>query len=124
MPHHGITPPGAERCYKPSSFCPTETRAARHCRASAERRQYYGGSSAYTTGQFTLPAALAANSFALAGDWSIGQQSITAGSGAGIRLAFHTADVYLDVSGTGTGTLLHGNLAIEPWGRTTVRSEE
>jgi hypothetical protein len=29
-----------------------------------------------------------ANSFALAGAWTIGQQSITAGSGAGIRLAF------------------------------------
>lgn len=33
----------------------------------------------------------------LAGTWTIGQESITAGQGAGITLAFHASKVYLDV---------------------------
>ena len=37
------------------------------------------------------PAALPADSFALAGTWTIGQQSITAGKGAGITLAYHAS---------------------------------
>ena len=74
----------------------------------AERKQYYGGSTAYQTGQFALPATLAANTFALGGSWSIGQQSITAGKGAGIKLAFHASDVYLDIGGTGTLTVSSG----------------
>ena len=71
----------------------------------AERQQGYDGSAAYATGQFEPPAALPANSFALTGTWTIGQQSITAGKGAGITLAFHASDVYLDVGGTGTLTV-------------------
>ncbi|HTU08085.1 MAG TPA: thioredoxin family protein, partial [Trebonia sp.] len=71
----------------------------------AERQQYYGGSTAYKTGEFTLPANLAANSFALSGAWMIGGQPITAGKGAVIKLAFHASDVYLDVGGTGTLTV-------------------
>jgi cytochrome c biogenesis protein CcdA/thiol-disulfide isomerase/thioredoxin len=74
----------------------------------AERQQGYDGGTAYTTGQFTLPATLPANSFALSGAWSIGQQSITAGQAAGIKLAFHASDVYLDVGGTGTLTVSSG----------------
>jgi cytochrome c biogenesis protein CcdA/thiol-disulfide isomerase/thioredoxin len=74
----------------------------------AERVQYYGGSGSYATGQFTLPASLAANSFALSGGWTITQQSITAGSGAGITLAYHASYVYLDVGGTGTLTISAG----------------
>jgi cytochrome c biogenesis protein CcdA/thiol-disulfide isomerase/thioredoxin len=71
----------------------------------AERQQGYDGSAAYATGQFAPPATLPANSFALTGTWTIGQQSITAGKGAGITLAFHASDVYLDVGGTGTLTV-------------------
>jgi cytochrome c biogenesis protein CcdA/thiol-disulfide isomerase/thioredoxin len=71
----------------------------------AEREQGYDGSSAYATGQFSPPATLPANSFALAGTWTIGQQSITAGQDAGITLAFHASSVYLDVGGTGTLTV-------------------
>ena len=71
----------------------------------AERQQGYHGSAPYATGQFTAPATLPADSFALAGAWTIGQESITAGQGAGITLAFHASKVYLDVGGTGTLTV-------------------
>lgn len=74
----------------------------------AERQQGYGGSTQYATGQFTEPAALPANSFGLSGAWTIGQQSITAGKSAGIKLAFHASAVYLDVGGTGTLTVSFG----------------
>jgi hypothetical protein len=73
-----------------------------------ERQQGYAGRTAYATGQFTPPAILPANSFALAGTWTIGQESITAGKGAGITLAFHASSVYLDVGGTGTLTVSAG----------------
>ena len=74
----------------------------------AERQQGYHGSGPYATGQFTAPATLPADSFALAGAWTIGQESITAGQGAGITLAFHASKVYLDVGGTGTLTVSAG----------------
>ena len=74
----------------------------------AERQQGYHGSTPYATGQFTAPATLPADSFALAGTWTIGQESITAGQGAGITLAFHASKVYLDVGGTGTLTVSAG----------------
>jgi cytochrome c biogenesis protein CcdA/thiol-disulfide isomerase/thioredoxin len=74
----------------------------------ADRAQYYSGGTPYTTGQFTPPATLPANSFALAGAWTIAQQSITAGSGARITLAYHASYVYLDVGGTGTLTVTAG----------------
>ena len=74
----------------------------------AERQQGYHGSTPYASGQFTPPAALPANSFALAGTWTIGQESITAGKGAGITLSFHASKVYLDVGGTGTLTVSAG----------------
>jgi cytochrome c biogenesis protein CcdA/thiol-disulfide isomerase/thioredoxin len=73
-----------------------------------EREQYYGGTTAYQTGQFTLPAGLPANSFALAGGWTMTQQAITAGKNAVIGLAFHASYVYLDVGGTGTLTVTSG----------------
>ena len=74
----------------------------------AERQQGYHGSAPYATGQFTAPATLPADSFALAGAWTIGQESIAAGQGAGITLAFHASKVYLDVGGTGTLTVSAG----------------
>jgi cytochrome c biogenesis protein CcdA/thiol-disulfide isomerase/thioredoxin len=73
----------------------------------AEREQGYDGTT-YATGQFTLPATLPLNSFALGGTWTIGQQSIMAGQGAVITLAFHASYVYLDVGGTGTLTVSSG----------------
>ena len=40
---------------------------------------------------FVPPATLPADSFTLAGTWTIGQQSITAGNGADITLAYHAS---------------------------------
>ena len=74
----------------------------------AERQQGYHGSTPYATGRFVPPATLPANSFTLSGTWTIGQESITAGQGAGITLAFHASKVYLDVGGTGTLTVSAG----------------
>jgi cytochrome c biogenesis protein CcdA/thiol-disulfide isomerase/thioredoxin len=74
----------------------------------AERQQGYHGSTPYVSGQFAPSATVPANSFALAGTWTIGPESITAGQGAGITLAFHASKVYLDVGGTGTLTVSAG----------------
>jgi cytochrome c biogenesis protein CcdA/thiol-disulfide isomerase/thioredoxin len=74
----------------------------------AEREQGYAGSTTYASGPFTLPSSLPASSYGLSGPWTIGQESITAGKGAGIKLAFHASDVYLDVGGTGTLTVSTG----------------
>ena len=52
-----------------------------------------------------VPASLPSDSFALSGGWTIGQQSITAGKGAAIKLAYNASYVYLDVGGTGTLTV-------------------
>jgi cytochrome c biogenesis protein CcdA/thiol-disulfide isomerase/thioredoxin len=84
---------------------PTDPEQTPETYLGAEREQYYAGSAAYATGHFTAPATLPANSFALAGAWAIGQQSITAGSGARVTLAYHASYVYLDVGGTGTLTV-------------------
>jgi thiol-disulfide isomerase/thioredoxin len=74
----------------------------------SEREQGYADNGSYTTGQFTPLANPPANAFDLAGTWTIGQQSITAGKGAGISLAYHASYVYLDVGGTGTLTVSAG----------------
>jgi thiol-disulfide isomerase/thioredoxin len=74
----------------------------------AERQQGYEGGHAYRTGQFTLPGTLPVSSFGLSGAWSVGQEAITAGKGAGIKLDFQASDVYLDVGGTGTLTVSSG----------------
>ena len=68
----------------------------------SERAQYYAGSGGYATGQFTAPVRLPANSYGLAGSWTVASQSITAGKGAEIKLAYNASHVYLDVGGTGT----------------------
>jgi cytochrome c biogenesis protein CcdA/thiol-disulfide isomerase/thioredoxin len=73
----------------------------------AEREQGYVGTS-YATGQFTLPTTVPVNYYGLGGAWTIGQQSITAGQGAEIDLAYNASDVYLDVGGTGTLTVSGG----------------
>jgi thiol-disulfide isomerase/thioredoxin len=103
--HPGLTLPKATDVPDTTPVDPGQTP---EIYVGAEREQYYGGGTEYATGQFMLPGNLAANSFALSGAWSIGQQSITAGNGAGIRLAFHAAGVYLDVGGTGTLTVSSG----------------
>jgi cytochrome c biogenesis protein CcdA/thiol-disulfide isomerase/thioredoxin len=72
-----------------------------------EREQYYSGPTSYASGthQFTPAASVTANSYTLSGTWTVASQSITAGSGAQISLAYHASEVYLDVGGTGTLTV-------------------
>ncbi len=65
---------------------------------------YAAGTLAAGTQTFSYPASLPSNSFALAGVWDVGTESITATSGAGIELNYSADDVYLDVGGTGTIT--------------------
>jgi hypothetical protein len=104
--HPGITLP---RATDVPDTTPEDTAQTPETYLGSERVQgFAGGSTSYATGHFTAPANLAVNSFGLAGDWTIGQESITAGPGAGITLAFHASDVYLDVGGTGTLTVSCG----------------
>ena len=103
--HPGIALP---RATDVPDTTPEDTAQTPETYLGAERQQGYHGSAPYATGQFTAPAALPADSFALAGAWTIGQESITAGQGAGITLAFHASKVYLDVGGTGTLTVSAG----------------
>ncbi|HEY1824087.1 MAG TPA: cytochrome c biogenesis protein CcdA [Trebonia sp.] len=74
----------------------------------SEREQGYDGPTPYQTGQFTPPATLGGGTFDLAGAWNIGQQSITAGKGAEVTLAYDASEAYLDVGGTGTLTVTNG----------------
>ena len=103
--HPGITLPKATDLPDTTPNDPNQTPETY---LGAERVQGYDGSTAYATGQFAQPATLPANTFGLSGAWTIGQQAITAGKGAGITLAYHASDVYLDVGGTGTLTVSAG----------------
>ncbi|MFC4243394.1 cytochrome c biogenesis protein CcdA [Gryllotalpicola reticulitermitis] len=75
-----------------------------------QREQYYGGTGSYSSGtrSYAYPKSLKSQTYALTGKWTLGTESITAGSGAGIRLAYHASKVYLDVGGTGTLTVTAG----------------
>ena len=76
----------------------------------AERQQLYDGSTSYSDGQrqFVPIASPRTDSFTLSGTWTIADESITAGAGAGITLGYDASDVYLDVGGTGTLTVSSG----------------
>jgi cytochrome c biogenesis protein CcdA/thiol-disulfide isomerase/thioredoxin len=87
---------------------PTDTDQTPETYLGSERVQGYAGSTTYATGQFSEPATLPADTYGLSGAWTISQQQITAGKGAGIKLSFHASDVYLDVGGTGTLTVSSG----------------
>jgi thiol-disulfide isomerase/thioredoxin len=74
----------------------------------SERADNFDGSSSGTlstgTKTFSYPSNLDPDSFALTGTWTAAAQSLTAGTGAGIKLNFDADAVYLDVGGTGTLT--------------------
>ena len=53
---------------------------------------------------YQYPATVPNNEYALSGEWSAADESITAGKQATIRLKYFAADVYLDVGGTGSMT--------------------
>jgi cytochrome c biogenesis protein CcdA/thiol-disulfide isomerase/thioredoxin len=71
----------------------------------------FAGDEKYTTGQgeFELPSSIPANSFALAGDWEIGTQSVTpTGAEASARLNYTAREVRMVLAGEGTVTLTVG----------------
>jgi hypothetical protein len=103
--HPGITLPPATDV---PDTTPNDVGQSPETYLGIDRMQYFLGGPTYQTGQFTFPASLLPGSFALAGAWTIGQQSITAGKAAAIRLDFHADTVYLDVGGTGTLTVSSG----------------
>ena len=76
-----------------------------------QRDQGYDGSTPYTAGEhkFTAISSLPENAYTLGGTWTLGTESITSGTGAGISLAYNASDVYLDVGGTGTLTVTSGS---------------
>lgn len=68
----------------------------------------YAGDGRYLEGtaEFSVPAVLAANSFALQGRWRLDYQGATAeGPGSTIALNYHAKDVYVVAGGTGTLTV-------------------
>lgn len=67
----------------------------------------YAGEQAYRTGRFSFPDAVAVDSYALDGQWTIGTQSVTPDGGdARIRLAYRAGDeVRMVLSGEGTVTV-------------------
>jgi cytochrome c biogenesis protein CcdA/thiol-disulfide isomerase/thioredoxin len=76
----------------------------------------YAGGGAYDKGQanFTFPAALPNDTFALQGPWTLDYQGATADSdSSSIKLNYHAKNVYLVVGGT-------GNLTVTRDGKTTT----
>jgi cytochrome c biogenesis protein CcdA/thiol-disulfide isomerase/thioredoxin len=102
--HPGVALPRATDVPDTTPVDPAQTQETY---LGADRAQFFDGSSGYGTGQqqFTAPATVPLNSYALAGTWTVGSQSITADSRAQVTLAYHASYVYLDVGGTGTLTV-------------------
>ncbi|BCY08955.1 cytochrome c biogenesis protein CcdA [Actinoplanes sp. L3-i22] len=75
----------------------------------AARAQYYRGDTPLRPGtaDYTLPKGLADEQYeyGLAGTWTVTGESITAAKNAVISLNYAAADIYLDLSGTGTLTV-------------------
>jgi hypothetical protein len=69
----------------------------------ASRASYYEGTPLTAGGHsFAYPAQIDLGYYALAGSWTVADESITAKENASIALNFLAKDVYLDVSGSGT----------------------
>jgi cytochrome c biogenesis protein CcdA/thiol-disulfide isomerase/thioredoxin len=84
---------------------PTEAQTPETYLGSKRADSYAGGATVKAgTGTFRYPASVPTNEFALTGFWTVSDESLTSGNGAGIRLSFRARDVYLDVGGTGTIT--------------------
>jgi cytochrome c biogenesis protein CcdA/thiol-disulfide isomerase/thioredoxin len=74
------------------------------------RASNYAGHPALAPGTsaFTYPPSVPPDEFALAGTWTVGQESLTAKKNAAIKLNYLAAHIYLDVGGTGTVTATVG----------------
>jgi cytochrome c biogenesis protein CcdA/thiol-disulfide isomerase/thioredoxin len=72
----------------------------------SQRADTFAGAAMLTNGaqNFSYPATVPDDDFALTGNWSVTDESLTAQGNAGIELNFQADDVYLDVGGTGTVT--------------------
>jgi thiol-disulfide isomerase/thioredoxin len=70
---------------------------------------------------YSYPASLQLNAFALTGAWTVTQEELTAGTDAGIELSYDAADVYLDVGGTGSVDVATGDTFDELGPPTTLR---
>jgi hypothetical protein len=81
---------------------------------SQRAQAYAGGALADGTRTYTLPSSLQPSTFGLGGTWTVGDESLTAGTDARLSLSFTASDVYLDVGGTGT-------LTVTVDGRTTTQ---
>jgi hypothetical protein len=51
---------------------------------------------------YPMPTSLPADEYAYGGNWSIGPEASTAGTGAALSLQFQARDVYLVLGGSGT----------------------
>ncbi|MCW2549361.1 MAG: alkyl hydroperoxide reductase/Thiol specific antioxidant/Mal allergen [Mycobacterium sp.] len=85
---------------------PTEAQSPETYLGSKRADSYAGVEPTGTgaTGTFQYPGSVPVNEFALTGVWNVGDEALTSGKSAGIRLRFQARDVYLDVGGTGTVT--------------------
>jgi hypothetical protein len=86
---------------------PTSAAQTEETYLGSGRANNYAGDAGLNPGTstFTYPASVPADTFALSGAWSVTDESLTAVNNAAIALNFQAADVYLDVGGTGTGTV-------------------
>ena len=72
----------------------------------AARAGNYAGKPALKSGTraYTYPTVLPGDAFAVSGDWTVSDESLTSKANAAIELSFDADDVYLDIGGTGTIT--------------------
>lgn len=89
---------------------PTDSGETRESYLGSQRADSFAGGTSYDNGTraFNPPARLDDDLYALSGTWTVGDESIAAGAGAGITLDYHASHVYLDVGGTGTLTITQG----------------
>jgi cytochrome c biogenesis protein CcdA/thiol-disulfide isomerase/thioredoxin len=85
---------------------PTEAQSPETYLGSKRADSYAGDKPTGTgaTGTFQYPGSVPLNEYGLSGIWNVGDEALTSGKSAGIRLHFQARDVYLDVGGTGTVT--------------------
>ena len=87
-------------------IAPHDRKQTPELRLGATREPAFaGGTLQPGTHSFAAPNPVPPNTFALTGNWTVGDDELTAGDGASIALTYHAAKVYLNVAGTGTLTV-------------------
>ncbi len=100
--HPGVPLPASTQVRDTTPSNPSQTRETYLDASRADN--FAGGALVAGTHTFSYPAAVDEDTFALTGTWTIGSQNLIALDGAGIRLNYDAAEIYLDVGGTGTIT--------------------